>query len=136
VVRLFCLTVRGEVHAPPWAKYSLFITCSASSTSNTSSTDDASSAASTTVGYLNDTSSASNTSCISNTSSTSNSRNYQSEWIAQNMHKIPTRKSIFDRFRFPSKLDHYDLWSRLGGPPMITCRFHCFASIHLLVRAN
>jgi hypothetical protein len=39
--------------------------------------------------------------------------------------------------RFPSKLDHYDLWSRPGGPPMITLRFHVFfVSSQLLVRAN
>jgi hypothetical protein len=36
----------------------------------------------------------------------------------------------------PSKLDHYDLWSRPGGPPMVTFRFHVFASSQLLVRAN
>jgi hypothetical protein len=38
--------------------------------------------------------------------------------------------------RFPSLLDHYDLWSRPGGPPMITFRFFVLASSQLLVRAN
>jgi hypothetical protein len=38
--------------------------------------------------------------------------------------------------RMHSKLDHYDLWSRPGGPPMFTFRFHYFASSQLLVRAS
>jgi hypothetical protein len=37
---------------------------------------------------------------------------------------------------FPSKLDHCDHWSRLGGPPMITFRFLLFAPGQLLVRAD
>jgi hypothetical protein len=43
---------------------------------------------------------------------------------------------VLCEMRFPSKLDHYDLWSPPGGPPMITCRVMVFASSQGLVRAN
>jgi hypothetical protein len=45
------------------------------------------------------------------------------------------RRRVLCRIRFPSKLDHCDLWSRPGSAPMITFRFKFFAS-ELLVRAN